>query len=293
MIKKPMLAVACKDIESLAFPVLATPKLDGIRCLVVDGQALSRKFLPIPNHYVRRTIEAACPNGFDGEIMCPGKTFNETQSLIMSEEGEPDFNYWVFDYVQYDIRDPYSARVEDLREWMTPARDMSKIVCLLPVKLHDLDSLKQYEIQSVLDGYEGIMVRDSDSPYKGGRSTLKEGYLLKIKRFEDSEAEVLGFEERMKNNNTLQADELGHAKRSSHKEGLEPSGTLGSLLVRDVVTGIEFSIGTGFDDVTRKEIWDNRDAYLGRLATYRYQPAGMKEKPRFPSFKGFRDPRDL
>ena len=41
-IKKPMLAGKCDCPEALSFPVLATPKLDGIRCLKIAGQALTR-----------------------------------------------------------------------------------------------------------------------------------------------------------------------------------------------------------------------------------------------------------
>ena len=37
---KPMLAETCEELDSLTFPVLATPKLDGIRCLMVKGEAV-------------------------------------------------------------------------------------------------------------------------------------------------------------------------------------------------------------------------------------------------------------
>lgn len=293
MITKPMLAVSAKNLNDLKFPLLATPKLDGIRCLVVGGKALSRKFKPIPNHHVRNWIEKNCPDGFDGEIMCPKKTFNETQSLIMTEEGEPDFTYWVFDYVKNNVSRPYEDRINDLFNWIETSRNMTNLIILIPTLIPDQMHLLIYENEQIDYGYEGVMVRTPDSPYKNGRSTLKESYLLKIKRFEDAEAIVLGFEEKMHNNNEATKDELGRTKRSSHKANLEATGTLGSLLVKDIKTNVEFSIGTGFDDKTRSEIWLNRDIYLNRLVTYQFQPSGMKDKPRFPSFKGFRDPRDM
>jgi len=40
-ITKPMLASKCEQPEELRFPVLATPKLDGIRCLKIGGKALT------------------------------------------------------------------------------------------------------------------------------------------------------------------------------------------------------------------------------------------------------------
>lgn len=36
-ITKPMLAGKCERPEDLRFPILATPKLDGIRCLKIVG----------------------------------------------------------------------------------------------------------------------------------------------------------------------------------------------------------------------------------------------------------------
>src|SRR6185312_2133715 len=114
----------------------------------------------------------------------------------------------------------------------------------------------------------------------------------KLKRFEDSEATIIGFEERMQNNNEATEDAFGHTKRSSHKDNLVPSNTLGTLLVKDIKNGVEFGLGTGFDDKIRKLIWDNKEKYLGKIVTYQYQKI-EKDRPRFPSWKGFRDERDL
>jgi DNA ligase 1 len=290
MITKPMLAVNA-DLDKLDFThrLYATPKLDGIRCLKINGKALSRKFKDIPNHHVRELIEML-PDGLDGELICEGKTFNETQSLIMREEGEPDFTYYVFDYVNpIFLEEYYAIRMSRLEDLKLP----SFCKKLIPVQLKNESELNHYEAKCLNEGYEGVMVRDPRSPYKCGRSTVKEGYLLKIKRFEDAEAIILGFEEKMHNNNEKKTDELGHSKRSSHKENLAPADTLGALIVRDIKTDVEFSIGSGFDDVLKKEIWYNRDRYLNKIVTYKYQPSGMKDKPRFPAFKGFRDERDL
>lgn len=287
-----MLATAIEDLAQIKFPVIASPKLDGIRCVKVDGKALSRKFKPIPNHFVRTWIERNCPDGFDGEIMCSGLTFNEIQSAVMSEEGEPNFQYVVFDYVKDDLKKLYKERLDDLVQALT-MRDSSRMWMNDCVIITDLETLSNYEEQCVNDGFEGVMIRSLNSPYKLGRSTLKEQYLLKIKRFQDAEAVVVGFEEKMKNNNKLEKNELGYAKRSSSMAGLEAADTLGTLLVKDPKTNLEFGIGSGFDDKTRKEIWQNKDKYLNKLVTYKFQPSGGKDLPRFPVFKGFRSEDDV
>ena len=98
-ITKPMLASKCERPDLLPFPVLATPKLDGIRCLKIGGKALSRSFKPISNRFAREWIEANLPDGVDGELMLRGGTFSETASAIGARDGQPDFVFHVFDIV--------------------------------------------------------------------------------------------------------------------------------------------------------------------------------------------------
>ena len=69
--------------------------------------------------------------------------------------------------------------------------------------------------------------------------------------------------------------------------------TLGAVSVRDIVSGVEFEIGSGFDDAIRAEIWADKDNYIGKILRYKYFPVGSKDRPRFPVFQGFRDPIDL
>ncbi|MCX6879876.1 MAG: hypothetical protein NTW21_39640 [Verrucomicrobia bacterium] len=63
-ITKPMLASKCERPDLLPFPVLATPKLDGIRCLKLGGRALTRSFKPISNRFAREWIEANLPQNY-------------------------------------------------------------------------------------------------------------------------------------------------------------------------------------------------------------------------------------
>ena len=79
---------------------------------------------------------------------------------------------------------------------------------ILPVEIRDAAQLAAYEEECLAEGYEGVMIRTPDSPYKCGRSTEREGWLLKIKRFEDAEAVVLDTYEGMSNQNEAAAGRL-------------------------------------------------------------------------------------
>lgn len=290
---KPMLSGKIESIDEVRFPVYCTPKLDGIRCLIVDGVAVSRKLKPIPNAYIRDWL-VGVPNGLDGELMLRGaKNFGEVSSAVMGREGKPDFEFCVFDLI--DPNEPYLKRVEAAELLVFGEqlkRNDDRIKLLTPAPIMDAAALAQYETWALGEGYEGVMLRSADGPYKFGRSTVREGHLLKLKRFEDAEATVIGYEELLRNENELGKDELGHAKRSKAKAGMVPGGTLGKLLVRRA-DGVEFAIGSGFDDAGRAKAWAERDSLAGRLVKYKHLPHGAQEAPRHPIFLGFRHEDDV
>lgn len=292
MITKPMLAGKLDSEDQIKFPVLATPKLDGIRCLVIDGHAVTRKFKPVPNKFIRAKIEHYCPNGFDGEIMSGKAEFNDLQSKVMSIEGEPEFEYHVFDYVKESLGAKYEQRMVHLAlECDRIGANFIKPV--IPKLIETCGDLLYAETQFLKDGYEGIIVRSLDSPYKCGRSTIREGYLLKLKRFQDSEAKILGLENLLHNANEKEIDELGHTKRSKKKAHLQPTDKLGAFVVQDLTTGAEFRVSTGMTDEQRLKYWEDGTKLVGKILKYKYQAEGMKNLPRFPVFIGFRDPLDM
>lgn len=307
LITKPMLAASCEapifsgifeptnDVLKLKFPLIATPKVDGIRALKPDGRLVSRKFLAIPNDHIRQTLEAILPDGADGEIVV-GKTFQAVSSGVMSEDGKPDFVYWIFDLVTSSLDKPYDGRLKDLINWWFLKKPPDCVRVLPFEHVNSLDELAAYVVKCQKNGWdEGVMVRSPSGPYKCGRATLNSGWLTKIKNFQTSECEVIGFVEQMTNLNIAQRDELGHTKRSHAKAGKKPAGTLGALEVRDIHTGVEFEIGTG-EGLTlelRKKIWNNRAAYMHTIWSYQYQAVGVKDRPRCPSLRGQRDQRDM
>jgi len=279
---RPQLAASdVPDIYTqVSYPKIIQPKLDGICCLAVNGVAMSRNMKPIPNRYVQKVFKELNLHGLHGELMVKGD-FNDVQSAIMREDGEPEFEYVVYDHwmtgeVAYHLRQSLlSTGVAVLNSqhikmvdywWVYSAKDCEDI----------LNQLIEF-------GYEGAMLRDPNSLYKQGRHTLKSQALMKLKKFLDDEAVIIGFEEKLTNTNVKELDERGYSKRSSKKEGMVPAGTLGALIVR--WKGVEFNIGSGFDDAMRQYIWDNRERLLGKLVTFRYQELSKYGVPRFPTFK--------
>lgn len=296
MIKRPMLAAPCSsaDLEKLRYPLLASPKLDGIRLLChPELGPVTRSFKPLRNRYLRELLSHPTYKGLDGEIMMfDWKTrkplnFNRIQSAVMTETGQPHIQYWVFDLFLYPD-DPYRDRLTQILYNWNDQQDPYDII--RPVEhlaVHSAEEVLQLASQWIEQGFEGLILRDPESPYKSNRSTLREQGMIKYKEFADAEGTIVGYEELYHNQNVQERDAFGLAERSSKKIGMVAAGTLGALVL-DTQWGT-LHVGTGFDASLRDEIWGNREKYMGATVTFKYQRHGMQDLPRFPVFLRFRE----
>jgi len=292
---RPMLSATCEDITKVRLPAMASPKLDGIRCVIRDGKALTRSLKPIPNRYVRERLTGL--PAFDGELIIGSPVapdvWNTSSSGVMSEYGEPTFGFFVFDMVSEDPRTPFSdryRRVSDLIE----ASGLNLLMLVEHIHLSNVAELEAYEAKSVELGFEGIMLRSPNGLYKHGRSTMREQGLMKVKRFQDAEAVVVGVVEKQTNLNPAMTNALGLTQRSSSKGNKKAAGTLGSLVceLRNGATCVRFEVGTGFDEATRARIWAAQSDWIGSRIKFKYQSLPTDGVPRFPVFLGRRDERD-
>lgn len=291
---KPMLASQVDDLNQITYPVYASPKYDGIRCLIINGVALSRSLKPIPNLYIQKWVQdnARELEGLDGEFIVGDPTaedvFRKTTSFVMSIDKVQNFSFYTFDYLSDE---PAVDRMST----------MKRISAYFPHNVHIVpqtliataEELDKFRNKLVGDGYEGAMVKKPSGKYKYGRSSVKEGLLLKLKLFSDSEFKIVGYEPKYHNTNEAMTNELGRTARSTAKDGMVALGTLGSLLL-ETPSGSTFGCGTGFDDNLRKELWEQRESLIGKLAKVKYFSVGMQEDiPRFPVYLGMRSELDM
>lgn len=277
------------DLDNIRYPVFASPKLDGIRASVVGERLLSRTLKEIPNRYIFNMLSRPLYEGLDGELIVGSPTastcYRDTVSGVMSHEGLPNFEYHIFDWWNYGSS--FSRRRAELAvHYQANLAAVGRLILVPHTVLNSREELDAYEASHVAAGHEGVMIASADGHYKFGRATTKGGELLKVKRFVDSEAVVIGVEEEMFNGNEAQTNELGRTKRSTAKAGLTGKGTMGALIVRDVKTGVEFNIGTGFTAEDRAWWWQQGAA--GFTVKYKFFPVGVKDKPRHPVYLGLR-----
>lgn len=303
---RPLLAATVEteeDYAKLRYPLLASPKIDGIRviCHPTLGP-VTRSLKPVPNEYIREFLSNPDLRYLDGEIVVgPANgpdVFNMTQSAVMTRSGKPQFTYIAFDHIGSPTGHcPFHLRLSEtesiVSRWQTK-NNSEQVVFLQHTRIADRSYLDTFEELIVSQEFEGVMLRDPSGKYKFNRSTLREGILLKLKRFMDAEAVITGWEPLYRNENEAFTDERGYQKRSAHLAGkIADDNLLGKLHLRGINShwiGVDFKCGSGLDDATRSKLRKMAadGTLLGRTVTYKFMPYGSKDAPRAPIFKGLR-----
>lgn len=267
---KPMLAVKA-SISDIKKGMMVSPKIDGVRVTNVNGVLRTRNGKPIANRYIQQLLSVPELAGFDGEITIGEPNAHDvcrkTVSALSSIDGEPDFTWHIFDDVT-NPQDGFSTRYMNARLRIA-ALNYHYVVVIMMFPVLAMYTPAVLEQQFLKEGYEGIVARALHGQYKYGRSTLKEGGMLKVKRFDDGEAVI------------IKCVELRHQDGSN-------SNTLGAFVCLDTDTNCQFNIGTGFDNEQRISFWQQKDQLIGQLVNYRFFSSGQKDAPRFPVFHAIR-----
>lgn len=278
-------------LKQLRYPVYATVKVDGIRGIKLNN-LMSRTLKLIPNRAIRyRAMKL--PAGFDCELYSSNLRYDEIESIVMSVEHERDshndIGFYAIDL--FDPIKPYTMRYNDLTRNIS--NSFADVFWDEPIRCQNADELMNFFLFIEQKNGEGICFRLGNSPYKQGRSTLIEQYLVKLCRYVRTECTIIGFEEQMMNTNSSKRNNVGMIDRSTFKSGMLGKGTLGAFNVRDS-NGLEFPVGTGVGLTNKKrlEIWQSQDEWLNKTIVIKSKAHGVKVKPRSPVYVGLRSEID-
>ncbi len=232
----------------------ASEKLDGVRAYWDGKQFLSR------NGNVYHAPEwftlglPATP--LDGELWIGRKQFQCTVSIVRRSDASDlwrEVQYLIFDAPAVAL--PFEQRLAAVRQVLESGQPPYALA------LHQEVCRSREHLDTALDrveqlGGEGLMLRRPASLYESRLSTT----LLKVKRFLDCEATVIGHE----------------PGQGRHK------GRLGALLVQ-LPSGTQFHCGTGLSDAQRE-----LPPAIGETISVKYQELTDGGVPRFPVFTGVR-----
>lgn len=231
-------------------------KLDGVRAYW-DGE----RFLSKQGHVYNAPewfTEGFPDRPMDGELWMGRGRFAELSGAVRKQlpvYGEwREVRYMVFDLPASSL--PFSGRVKQMRELL------ASLDSPFLAMIEQQQGVSHVELMTRLDkvtdaGGEGLMLHHGDSLYRAGRSSD----VLKVKRYQDSEAVV-----------------VGHTEGTGKYEGM-----MGALVV-ELAEGRQFKLGTGFSDAERAA-----PPPLGAIITYKFYGLTATGLPRFASFMRIRD----
>lgn len=279
---RPMLAEKYEERKKyVKWPCGASPKLDGIRVMVyseLDKKQLrevkvasedSIKIISrLGNFYkfLNGIREEALPLiqqygcVLDGELYTHNLPFNAISGAGRNANKPSKYDHvlemYVFDlYFPDNPEMPYQQRVDVMRK-MCGLKEMQRIRFLFYQPAKDEATLKVLHNEFVEQGYEGLIVRNLDSPYRLGRRVND---LLKYKEFQDEEFTVI--------------------------DVVEGVGSEKGAAIFVCLTGKKekFSVRPRGSIEKRKKQFQNKHLFIGQKLTVRYQPLSKDDVlPRFP-----------
>lgn len=259
-------------------------KLNGNRASFYKGKLISRqgKEFTGMQHIISDLEQLGIGWFYDGELirknvdnLPDGENFRIGTGIINSDaKFKNEIKFIIFDYLpENDIKKKESTVKYKLRrEILNKLREVIKEKHLQNVEIVTMvyEGTDQSQIMKWLDyavehGWEGLML-NKDATYKCKRTTD----LIKIKRFYTMDLPII---------EVLEGD--GRLK-----------GTLGALVVKYKDNTV--NVGSGFDDKTRKSLWDKRKSLIGRVVEVKYKEISKDKKTgleslQFPVYVGLRE----
>lgn len=226
-------------------------KLDGVRAYWNGTQLISRggNIIAAPAWFTAGF--GAQP--LDGELWLGRNQFAETLSVVSKQQAVEaewqQLRYYIFELPA--AAGNFSSRIAAMQQLVL--KQNSPYLNMVPqIRLADAAALHAKLAELEQAGAEGLMLHHQDALYHTGRSSA----LLKLKSYQDTEAEVIGY-------------------RPGKGKYL---GMVGALVVK-TPEGRTFALGSGLTD----ELRQNPPA-LGTVVTYRYNGETSTGLPRFARF---------
>lgn len=297
-------------------------KHDGVRALNHKSKLLGKAMLPHANKYITKQLSEPYFSGLDGEIINTtvsgqpidklGFTydtkkclFKTTSMLNTINNKTDDWMWYLFD--EYHPTLTYKYRYEQLMQTYRKVNKLTRHVEILPyAEVTSLEQILELEKQVLSNGFEGLIIRNPELPYKEGRST-KQGELLRLKRYITAEAYISMIEPVYVNNNPSKINALGLSERSSHianKKAIEKIGAFvcmtsediydpydGTLLIKKH-TEIVVSASTLLEPF-KTQLYYMRYLLIGKPIKFKFFPKGIKDKPRYATFECFMSSADF
>jgi len=263
--------------QKIVFPCIVQPKLDGIRFLATVNGFFSRGRKEFTScQHIREELNdffSKNPTArIDGEAytheykedfekICSAVKKSAEHATAEDIELQKKVEYHVYDAPRIDAYTEVDNFVDRQRELAHTFKDYKYIKVVPTVIVNNEDEIMALKTQWISEGWEGIMIRQMNSPYQGKRSYN----LLKLKDFLDDEFEIVAVNE-------------GSGKLAGHCGSFTFKMKNGKTFDAKMIGSID----------RLKYLFEHQDEVIGQVGTVRYQNLTSDQIPRFPVCRGIR-----
>lgn len=244
----PMLANKWGDRQKyISQPFYVQPKLDGVRLLVSKDGGISRTGKVVPGTEI---LGKGLKEGqyVDGEAFDPNLNFEELTSTFKTDPLKLKFH--VFDFFDLKKLDmTFEERWEKVKSLKNSHYEYVETTLVML-----RDHVQMMHEKHVKEGHEGTMIRDKDSVYEVGQ---RSNYLLKFKDFQTEEYPIVDVKE---GTGREKGTAIWVCKVGEQHFSARPEGTL----------------------EVRRKFLEEKDKYIGKQLTVRFQNLTALGVPRFP-----------
>lgn len=289
---KPMLAKQADKVTNQKIydkEWIASRKIDGTRCLLyynpeddsIHSASRGGEHYDAATTHLREDPELLevfrnMPHLIlDGELYKHGKSLQQISGAARMEKNAYDcdwLEYYVYDLIDLEdmdksakdrikllqsIQQSYGWGFNPYREWK---KGELQIQIVPQVYISGWDAMEKLHAQYVEEGFEGLVIRNPDRPYKPNGRTND---MIKIKMYKDDEFEITGL-----------------------SEGLREEDMCFTLVTAD---GLEFKAKPMGTRELKQQYREDLDQLIGKMATVKYFYLSDEGVPLQPVLKCIRD----
>ena len=263
--------------KNITFPAFCQPKYDGIRCIAYindDNLILeSRNGVKFHNlDHIRSDLKDILLKNnniyLDGELYTSDLTFEVLSGLtrLVDVPSKTDLkkinklDYILFDCINLNNMDQkYKDRYKQLEKMYSGCANI-KVTSNYLIK--SSEEIKKKHNEYILEGYEGLMLRNIDSKYEVQKRSKD---LQKYKEFMEEEFLITGFHE---------------------GKGGEKGTVIWECVTKEKKP---FSVRPRGTREFKTDLFNNGDKYIGKKLTVIFQEYSAEKIPRFPVGKAIRE----
>lgn len=245
---------ACNiDYDRASYPLLATPKLDGVFAYITQGAVRFREGDAVPNSCIQETMRnfvsfcVATDFKPEGELTIKGEGFNFVSGVARSHKSDcTGLTYTLFDCFS-DLPAKFRARQVITFAGKCADNGFDFVRFVIPEVVNNASEAKAKFAQHVQLGFEGTVFRSPTSLYKPGKSTLAEASFLRDKFQTTYTGRIVCFDPSY--------DLYGSMKPMSHAA---------QVYVEELKTTVKVSMTRNLTDDDRSDFFMTPDLFIGR-----------------------------